>query len=469
MASSGGSERLTTGDGISLQFYVTEWAASGRGHLGDLRGEREAIKLRKLLGVARWGDHLLCRGRQILSGVSGQRRHWLSWAVTSLTVALVGLIVGVPVVDGVLTADAFGPPVANLSAIPTSGDAPLRVTFDGSESTDPYGTIASWKLSFGDGSAAAGGSGAPPQRATHTYTTPGTYTATLSVTDTNSLTGQSLATVVVSTPPPVPPTAILGMDAGSGGVPLAETFDGASSTDTGGTITSWDLSYGDGTSDATGSGVPPGAISHMYMTVGTYAAKLSVTDSQGLVGQASAKVVAGAGSSSSLMSQLGVDTGSGPAPLGETFDGAGSTDIGGTITSWRLSFGDDTPDQSGNGTPPASIAHIYGNAGTFTATLSITDSKAVTASGRVAIMVAPAPPVAKMKVGPSSNLTGIHKIQHVIIIMQENRSFDNYFGTYPGADGIPMTERCADGMCTRSDWPRLCEAIPRHQRCQRRR
>ncbi len=30
------------------------------------------------------------------------------------------------------------------------------------------------------------------------------------------------------------------------------------------------------------------------------------------------------------------------------------------------------------------------------------------------------------------------KIQHVVIIMQENRSFDEYFGTYPGADGIPM-------------------------------
>jgi phospholipase C len=28
-------------------------------------------------------------------------------------------------------------------------------------------------------------------------------------------------------------------------------------------------------------------------------------------------------------------------------------------------------------------------------------------------------------------------IQHVIIIMQENRSFDSYFGTFPGADGIP--------------------------------
>src|ERR1700722_3369604 len=34
--------------------------------------------------------------------------------------------------------------------------------------------------------------------------------------------------------------------------------------------------------------------------------------------------------------------------------------------------------------------------------------------------------------------TGIHKIKHVIVIEQENRSFDNYFGTYPGADGIPM-------------------------------
>jgi phospholipase C len=33
--------------------------------------------------------------------------------------------------------------------------------------------------------------------------------------------------------------------------------------------------------------------------------------------------------------------------------------------------------------------------------------------------------------------SGIHKIRHVVIIMQENRSFDSYFGTFPGADGIP--------------------------------
>ncbi len=33
---------------------------------------------------------------------------------------------------------------------------------------------------------------------------------------------------------------------------------------------------------------------------------------------------------------------------------------------------------------------------------------------------------------------GIHKIKHVVVIMQENRSFDSYFGTFPGANGIPM-------------------------------
>jgi phospholipase C len=49
--------------------------------------------------------------------------------------------------------------------------------------------------------------------------------------------------------------------------------------------------------------------------------------------------------------------------------------------------------------------------------------------GAGALMVAAA--------APAASLTGIHKIKHVVIIMQENRSFDSYFGTYPGADGIP--------------------------------
>ncbi len=52
---------------------------------------------------------------------------------------------------------------------------------------------------------------------------------------------------------------------------------------------------------------------------------------------------------------------------------------------------------------------------------------------------------------------GIHKIKHIVIIMQENRSFDSYFGTYPGADGIPM----------RGGVPSVCVPDPGHGGCQR--
>src|SRR5215471_2399780 len=38
---------------------------------------------------------------------------------------------------------------------------------------------------------------------------------------------------------------------------------------------------------------------------------------------------------------------------------------------------------------------------------------------------------------PTAPRQDIHKIKHVVVIMQENRSFDSYFGTYKGADGIP--------------------------------
>jgi phospholipase C len=55
-------------------------------------------------------------------------------------------------------------------------------------------------------------------------------------------------------------------------------------------------------------------------------------------------------------------------------------------------------------------------------------------------------------------LKGIHKIQHVVIIMQENRSFDSYFGTYPGADGLPRNKH---GQFT------VCVPDPLHNDCVR--
>jgi phospholipase C len=49
-------------------------------------------------------------------------------------------------------------------------------------------------------------------------------------------------------------------------------------------------------------------------------------------------------------------------------------------------------------------------------------------------------------------IDGIHNIQHVVMIMQENRSFDTYFGTYPGANGIP------GGVCLHDPFNGGCTA-----------
>jgi phospholipase C len=51
------------------------------------------------------------------------------------------------------------------------------------------------------------------------------------------------------------------------------------------------------------------------------------------------------------------------------------------------------------------------------------------------------------------NVSPIHKIKHVVIIMQENRSFDSYFGTFPGADGIPAGVCVPDPMSGGCDAP----------------
>jgi phospholipase C len=51
------------------------------------------------------------------------------------------------------------------------------------------------------------------------------------------------------------------------------------------------------------------------------------------------------------------------------------------------------------------------------------------------------------------SVSPIHKIKHVVIIMQENRSFDSYFGTFPGADGIPPGVCVPDPMTGGCDPP----------------
>lgn len=67
----------------------------------------------------------------------------------------------------------------------------------------------------------------------------------------------------------------------------------------------------------------------------------------------------------------------------------------------------------------------------------------VLALGAASCGSAPPPQVERVSGGPTGSYivpAGIHKIKHVIVIQQENRSFDSYFGTFPGADGIPMQD-----------------------------
>jgi phospholipase C len=54
----------------------------------------------------------------------------------------------------------------------------------------------------------------------------------------------------------------------------------------------------------------------------------------------------------------------------------------------------------------------------------------------------------------------IFKIGHIIVIMQENRSFDSYFGTFPGADGIP-TVNGVPSVCVPNPATNHCE-VPYH-------
>ncbi len=62
------------------------------------------------------------------------------------------------------------------------------------------------------------------------------------------------------------------------------------------------------------------------------------------------------------------------------------------------------------------------------------------------------------------DVSDLHKIKHVVVIMQENRSFDHYFGTFPGADGIPgMAGHRGRVPCVRRRWSGGC-VRPFHDR-----
>jgi hypothetical protein len=83
-------------------------------------------------------------------------------------------------------------PIAKASATPASGSAPLVVQFSSSGSSDPDGTIVAYAWNFGDGGTSTA---ANPS---HTYSSVGTFTATLTVTDSTGATASDTVPIVVN-------------------------------------------------------------------------------------------------------------------------------------------------------------------------------------------------------------------------------------------------------------------------------
>lgn len=258
------------------------------------------------------------------------------------------------------------PPAARLIvtqvAIP-----PITVRADASLSLDKDPTpIARYQFDFGDGTPVVVLN--PPNAiATHTYATSGTYTVRLTVFDTANLTGAANQSIVVV--PENPPVARLSV------TQLASPWytvsaNGSTSTDNDPTpIASYKFDFGDGSPLVTQSG---STAQHTYAGQGTYTVTLVCTDTGGYVSNtANVQINVVPPPENPPVARLALSP---VGTLGVNADGSGSTDTDLTpIASYQFNFGDGTPAVVTNA-PTASAQHTYANAGTYTVTLSATDT-----------------------------------------------------------------------------------------------
>ncbi len=214
------------------------------------------------------------------------------------------------------------PLTATASATPTSGNAPLSVSFTGSATggTAPY----SYSWNFGDGSTSTS------QNPSHTYSSAGTYTATLTVTDGASPANTATSSVTITVSAVGNPlTATASATPTSGQVPVNVAFNGSATGGTPPYSYSWD--FGDGT---TSTSQNP---SHSYGTAGTYTATLTVTDSSSPAKTASSSITITAtpiaGTAPGAPTGLTATAGTGQVSLGWT---PPASNGGVNITSYRV-------------------------------------------------------------------------------------------------------------------------------------
>ncbi len=171
------------------------------------------------------------------------------------------------------------PPIASFTPDPATGTAPQLVSFVPT-ATDPDGKIAQYFWDFGDGVTLKG------RTANHTYKVPGTYVATLTVTDDDGAETVVSGEVVITGPSAnQAPTASFTATPETGEATLQVSFNAAGSSDPDGTIASYSWDFGDGQT-STGA-----ARNHSYSEAGTYQARLTVTDNDGATAEATTEIV----------------------------------------------------------------------------------------------------------------------------------------------------------------------------------
>ncbi len=155
---------------------------------------------------------------------------------------------------------------------------------------------------------------------------------------------------------------------------LDVSFDASASTDTDGTIESFEWDFGDG-STATGA-----QAAHTFAESGTYAVTLTVTDDRGGTDDVTVdvEVVANASPVAAFTTQV--------SDLQVSVDATGSEDEDGSITSFTWDFGDGT---AGNG--PVS-SHTYAEAGVYAIELTVVDDDGAVATTSEEVTVSAPPP-----------------------------------------------------------------------------
>ncbi len=159
------------------------------------------------------------------------------------------------------------PPVAVISAIPTSGQPPLTVQFSSNGSSDPDGGSVTYLWNFGDSTSST------DPNPSKTYNNAGTFTAVLTVTDTSGLSSSKSVDISAVN---LAPVADFTVTTPSNSIPATFTFDASASRDSDGTVDSFTWNYGDGT---TGTGV---ISTHEYTRAGTFAVNLTIADNNGV-------------------------------------------------------------------------------------------------------------------------------------------------------------------------------------------